>query len=341
MRSLLICCALVAPLSGPSFAQTTNDIIPADKRNHDFGDVTKASKSEYRFELKNPYKSEMRISGVRASCGCTTPILEGQVVKPGESIGLIAHFNTDRFTGDKKATLTVSITQPVFTELQLNVKGYIRSDVVVNPGEANFGSIPETTEKKLSLAVDYAGRSDWKIQGVDSPFGFVKASFNEVSRANGRVRYNIDVTIDGSAPEGFVANQLIVQTNDQRRKSFPIAFSATVDKPLKSSPAAIALGTVKPGEPVQQRLTMTSKNDFKILEIRSTIAEIRSDLPEVAKRVHMLNLTISPKIGETATGEVKGTLQVITDANTDKPIDIPLSFTFETEKFVNANPAPK
>ena len=340
MRSLFLCCALVAPLSGLSYAQTTSDIVPVDQRNHDFGDVTKSSKSEHKVTIRNPYKSDMRINGVRASCGCTTPILESQVVRPGESTSLIAHFNTDRFTGDKKATLTVSIASPIFTELQLNVKGYIRSDVVVSPGEAAFGSIPETTDKKLTLNIDYAGRSDWKILDIVSPFGFVKANATEVSRGNGRVRYTIDVAVDGSAPEGFIENQLIIQTNDQRRKTFPIAFSASIDKPLKASPPSLALGTIKPNEPIQQRLTLTAKSDFKILEISSPNAEVRCDLPESPKRVHMLNLVITPKPGEGFNGEIKGKILLQTDAKTDKPLEIPLSFTFETEKLATVNPAP-
>ncbi len=340
MRSLFICCALVAPLSGLSYAQTTSDIVPVDKRNHDFGDVTKSSKSEHKFTIRNPYKSDMRINGVRASCGCTTPILESQVVRPGESTTLIAHFNTDRFTGDKKATLTVSIAAPIFTELQLNVKGYIRSDVVVSPGEAAFGSIPETTDKKLTLNIDYAGRPDWKILDIVSPFSFVKANATEVSRANSRVRYTLDVTIDGSAPEGFVENQLIIHTNDQRRKTFPIAFSASIDKPLKASPSSLALGTIKPNEPIQQRLTLTAKSEFKILEISSPNAEIRCELTDSPKRVHMLNLVITPKPGDSLNGEIKGKVLLKTDAKTDTPLEIPLSFTFESEKLANVNPAP-
>lgn len=341
MKSVLFLCALIAPLAGPTFAQSTADIIANNQRNHDFGDVSKSAKTEYRFTLRNPFKTDMRISGVRASCGCTTPILESQLVKPGESVGLVAHFNTDRFTGDRKATLTVSIIQPIQTELQLNVKGYIRSDVVVYPGEAAFGSVPETTEKKLSLSVDYAGKSDWKINQISSPFGFVKAEFNEASRANGRVRYNVDVYLDGSAPEGFVENQLIIHTNDQRRKTFPIAFSASIDKPIQVSPTSFALEKVKPGEPINRRITITTKSDFKVLDITSNVAEIRFDVPENAKRIHVLNLSITPKTLEPGlNGEIKGTVKILTDVKTDKPIEVPISFTLDAEKLANANSAP-
>lgn len=340
MRSFFLCCALVAPLAGYGYAQSSNDIIPADQRSHSFGDVTKSSKSEHRFVLKNPFKSDMKIAGVRASCGCTTPILESQVVQPGNSTTLTAHFNTDRFTGEKKATLTVSIVQPVVTELQLNVKGYIRSDVVVFPGEAAFGSVPETTEKTMTLSIDYAGRPDWKIQDIASPFGFIKTNLSEVSRANGRVKYSIEIAVDGSAPEGYIENQLVVQTNDQRRKTFPILVSVSVDKPLKSSPSSISLGTIKSGEPFTQRVTLTAKSDFKILEVSSNIAEVSCDLPAVAKRVHLLNLVITPKPAGGLNPTSQGKIVIRTEGSSEKEIELPLSFSFESEKLATANPAP-
>jgi Protein of unknown function (DUF1573) len=340
MRILVLCCAAFAQFCGSASAQSQTEIVPPESRQFDFGTVAKSSKTEHRFVLRNPFQSEMRIQSVRASCGCTTPILESQVVKPGESVGLIAHFNTDRFTGEKKATLTVSITQPIYTELQLNVKGYIRSDVVVHPGEAAFGTVPESTEKKMTLVLDYAGRPDWQIKGIACPYSFIKADFKEVSRGNGRVRYSIDVLLDASAPEGFIENQLVVQTNDRRLTSFPILVTASCERPLKTSPSSLALGTVKPNEPIQQRLTMTGKNEFKIISIQSDVAEIRCDLPASANRVHMLNLTVVPRPNEQITAETRGKIEILTDAETEKSIVIPLSFALQTQQFAEINRTP-
>lgn len=338
MKNAFLCCAVLVQSAGISFAQSTSDIIAADQRSYDFGAVAKSSKSEHRFLIHNPYKTEMRIQSVRASCGCTTPILESQVIKPGESAGLVAHFNTDRFTGDKKATLTVSISQPLFTELQLNVKGYIRSDVVLSPGEAQFGAVPEATEKRLDLTLDYAGRQDWEIVGISTPFPFIKAEFKEISRASGRIRYSINLLLDESAPEGHLDNQITVQTNDKRLKSFPVAISGSIEKAIKVSPPSIALGSIKPNEPIPRRITITAKNEFKITSIDSEIAEIQCELPQDAKRVHLLNAVIVPK-SATAIGEVKGKVLIKTDSSTDKPVEIPMSFYIETEKFAKSPPS--
>ena len=43
--------------------------------------------------------------------------------------------------GAKSATVTVTIDEPFYAEVQLKVNGYIRSDVVFNPGAVEFGSV--------------------------------------------------------------------------------------------------------------------------------------------------------------------------------------------------------
>ena len=315
-------------------------MIPPNQRHHDFGSVAKASKTEHRFVLTNPFPSDLVIQSVRASCGCTTPILEHQTIKPGETGSLIAHFNTDRFNGEKKATLTLSISRPYATELQLNVRGYIRTDVVMSPGEADFGSVPESTSRQLSIDLNYAGRSDWQIADVVCPFPFIRSEFREISRGGGRVRYAIDVELQESAPAGYLESQLVVRTNDNRLKSFPIRVTASVDQPLKAAPAQLALGRVKPSEPLAQRLTISGKNAFQVLDVRSEAAEIRFEQPAKSSRIHLLNLIIAPSIqGGLVDAEVKSLLRIYTDL-ADEPFELPLTFSFEVDKLAGANQAP-
>ena len=337
MRVFLLSCALFALTAHHLSAQTANDINPPEQRNFDFGAVPKTAKAEHRFALYNPYKTDMVLQGVRTSCGCTSPTIETQVIKPGETGYLAAKFNTDRFNGEKKAALTLTISQPYFTELQLNVKGYIRTDIVLNPHEAAFGSALEGESRKLRLELNYAGRQDWKILSITSPFAFITASSSEISRNNGRIQYAIDVELDASAPEGYLENQIVIHTNDHRLKTFPIRFSANVVKPVQVAPPRLALGKVKPGESIAQRLTVSSKSNFQVMGLKSDVAEILFDPIEKSSRVHMLQLVIRPKApAEFEEGEVNGHILLETDVG-DAPFRIPLSFTIETDKLADSN----
>ncbi len=337
MRFLVLACAMVAQSVCALHAQSVSDVLPPNQRQHDFGAVPKASKAEHRFVLHNPFSSDLIVQSVRTSCGCTTPTIIDKVIKPGETGAVLAKFNTDRFTGEKKATVTVTLSQPQYTEIQLNVRGYIRSDIVLQPYEAAFGSVPEGAGAKLALELNYLGRADWTIQEITCPFSFLKANFEVVSREGQKVRYAIEVLLDGSAPEGYFENQLVIHTNDNRLKTFPIHVSGKVDKPLQTAPTSLALGPVKPNEPITKRVTLTSKSEFSILDISSEVAEIRFQAPTRPSRAHMLQLTIAPKVKNALDSdalldrEVTGKIVIKTDLS-DCAAEIPLSFSIETDK---------
>ena len=299
--------------------------IAHEARVHDFGTVARAANTEHRFIIKNNHNSDLHIRSIRTSCGCTTPIIENEWIKPGGVGAILARFNTGTFTGKKAATLTVSIDKPVFTELQLNVKGYIRSDVVLNPGEVNFGEVPVGETQGIDVALDYAGRNDWSLVGAESPIDFVDVKFEELSRASGRVSYKISATLSADAPLGTLQNQLLLRTNDRNLTTVPLRFIATVQPPIQVSPHAIALGTISSDEPISQRLVVKARSEFRILEITSEKAEIRFETSDTSKMAHLLNLLILPKL-QAADGIVLGELLLQTDLS-DEPIRVPLQFS--------------
>ncbi len=308
--------------------------IPSDQRTHDFGTVARAAKTEHRFYIKNTTEGDIHLRSVRASCGCTTPIIETNVVKPGETGSILARFNTGTFTGQKQATLTVSIDQPYRTELQLLVRGYIRSDIVVNPGSIAFGDIPSGEAKSIEFTIDYAGRGDWAIEGIQNDLGFMNADFEEISRGSGRVKYKVTASIDASAPVGLINNQLIVQTNDRRLTSVPVTLSANIQPAIQISPNSFQLGQMEPGKQVSQRIVLKGKEPFRILDITSDQAEIEFDPSEEAKAAHLINVVIRPKRG--IGGTIDGTLRFKTDL--EESLEMGLTYTVAQTQPVDTVP---
>lgn len=342
MRSLLLSCALAASLAQHLPAQNqalpnaqraipqAPQMIPAELRAHDFGTVARSAKTEHRFSITNIYQQDMHIRSVRASCGCTTPIVETEWVKPGETGSILARFNTGSFTGSKKATLTVTIDKPVFTELQLNVQGYIRSDVVFNPVEGNFGTVQEGEPKQLTIMVDYAGRNDWKIQSVAAKEAFLKTNFAEVSRGNGRIQYKIDVDLLGNAPAGAFQSQIVLETNDRRLTKVPLPITGEVQSLLQVQPQSLVLGDLKPGQMVEQKFALRSVKPFKIVDVEAENMQVIFEPTSESKPIHFLNLKLTPESGaENASG--KAFLTFKTDLEGDLSVKSSLSFRTITQ----------
>ena len=161
MRTLVAAAIAVAAWASTSSATQLTSMF--QMTNYDFGTVARAAKTEHRFFFDNPYSQPIHVRSVRTSCGCTTPIVETENVPPGGRGSILAKFNTGTHTGSRAATLTVTFDKPTFAEIQLHVKGYIRSDVVFQPGEATFGNIMQGDAKTIDVFVDYAGKPTWQI----------------------------------------------------------------------------------------------------------------------------------------------------------------------------------
>lgn len=283
-----------------------------NKREHDFGTVARGADTVYKFEVTNLYKQEMKITGVRSSCGCTSPTVENGTIKTYEKAYIVAKFNTRTFVGMHGATLTVTFAPPYSAEVQVRVHGNIRSDVVFSPGSIAFGNVDEGAPQEQTVVVNYAGRQNWSIVDVTNDNDQFEVELNEISRSAGKVSYGLLVRLKENAPVGYLRDQLTVVTNDQRADSqrIPLFIEGRIIPEISVTPESLVLGDVTPGEPITRKIVVRGKKPFKILDVNcgDDCFEFKTD--EESKELHLVELTYVPT--ETP-GPVKVPVQITTD----------------------------
>ena len=289
--------------------------------NHDFGTVARAAKTEHRFYFDNPYNQTIHVRSVRTSCGCTTPSVETETVAPGARGSILAKFNTGTHTGARSATLTVTFDKPNFGEVQLHVKGYIRSDVVFQPGEASFGSIMQGEAKSIEVAVDYAGKPTWQITKVTSGDSFLTVGSKEVSRQNGRIRYALDISISGDAPAGPLESELVVHTNDRNLTTIPLRLVANISPEISVSPKTLSLGDIVEGESIKQMIVLKGHKPFTIKSIHSDVFSVDADFTEESKALHALPIVIKANAADFGK-EIQGVIVFSTDLPEKPTIEV-------------------
>jgi hypothetical protein len=278
--------------------------------------VPRAAKIEHEFVITNPYKDDVHIASVRSSCGCTQPRIVNDTLKSWEKGKIIAAFNTHAFTGQRGATLTVTFDRPQWAEVQLRVKGYIRTDVVLNPGQVNFGSVAEGEAGDKTIDINYAGRGDWKITAVKSDSPYITATINEADRSSGRVGYELDVRLSDEAPAGYLNEQLVVSTND-RRSQFPVKVEGRIVPKLTVSPASLILGTLQPGQTVKKQIVVKGAVPFKIVDIQCADGAFEFKTSEEAKIVHLVPLEFT---APEEPGAFACQIEIVTDMDDQKSV---------------------
>jgi Protein of unknown function (DUF1573) len=280
-------------------------------KSHDFGTVAVAAKTEFEFSVYNDFSSTMHIRSVTASCGCTTPTILTEYIPPKGTGTIRAKFNTHSFKGKKGADLTVIIDQPFYSEVRLRVDGYIRSDMVFHPGAIEFGTIKQGEAATSTSRVYYAGRETWEVVDVQSNRPWLIPSFTTTVRENGRVNYDINVTVREDAPVGFFQDELVLTTNDRTMPRVPLRVSGTVESPLTISPQAIALGSLKPGQAVSQQLVLVGQKPFKVASIKAEGWDITFSATVEAKKMHIVQASLTPTSVDG--GPLKSTLEITTE----------------------------
>lgn len=307
----LVCVAAIVPQCvcaepwGPKMFNTLK---------HDFGTVARGSDSVYKFEIKNIWKEDVQIESVRSSCGCTSPSIENPNLKTHEVGYIVAKFNTRTFTGDHSATLTVKISKPFPTQVQLHVKGNIRGDVVFEPGSVEFGKIDQGAAKESTVKVAYSGRSDWRIDDVvaDSE----SSDHFEVFRSEpvvqgGRVTYDLTVRLKPTAPAGYLNEQLVLVTNDRNNLRIPLDVKGQIIPELSVSPEYLVLGDVPAGDSVSKKLVVRGKKPFKITDMKCDDNQFSfSKDNDEAKPLHIIEVAF---VASGKPGPLKAPIRIATD----------------------------
>jgi len=279
-------------------AENIDALFPVKK--HDFGTVAVASKTEFVFPINNTTGNQIHIQTVRTSCGCTSPVVETPYIAAGQSGTILARFNTDTFRGKRGATLTVVIDQPFYSEVRLRIDGYIRQDMVFNPGSVEFGKLNQGETHGKSAKILYAGRDDWSVVEVLSNKPWMTVDFKQESRGSQRATYEISVELDPSAPAGYFQDEVIVITNDRTMPRVPLRVSGELQSDLSISPQSIAIGSVKPGESVQRQLVVRGREPFTVDSIEVPGFDVTFKASGDAKTTHIFAATF------TANGEIDG-----------------------------------
>ncbi|NSW45160.1 MAG: DUF1573 domain-containing protein [Bacteroidales bacterium] len=90
---------------------------------HDFGVIVQGERVSYTFTFKNVGKSNLIISSVHASCGCTVPKYDSAPIAPGKEGKIEVVFDSSGRSGMQNKTVTVlANTQPSAVELHFTAE---------------------------------------------------------------------------------------------------------------------------------------------------------------------------------------------------------------------------
>jgi hypothetical protein len=287
------------------------------ERAYDFGTVARGSQVRHAFPIVNGTNQDIRIADWRTKCGCTDVKVGARVIPPGTQTTVEATINTTSFQGYKPSGLTLILDRPVFVEVDLNLTCFIRGDILMNPGQVDFGTLRRSASKlpSTSLTLTYAGgRPDWDIVQMKTQTDKIKAVAREVNRtADGQIHWQITTTLQPNVSNGYLKDQITLITNDSPAQTIPISVVANVQSAVSVTPSIINLGRIAPGQTITRAnaVHVRSGTLFSLAKVSATSPALEADeIKPGAAADHILNLRL--KAPETP-GPFHAVLKVETD----------------------------
>jgi hypothetical protein len=319
LGSLLLVGAVVVRAEAATW---TDALFPELK--HDFGTVPRGVKVKHDFRLVNRLAEAVTILNLRPSCGCTSGRVMTPTVAPGQTAVIEAEMDTRNFVGPKSTTVFVSLVTASGREgeARLGVSSHILSDLVLNPGSIDFGTVTRGRAPAQLLTIERINAPGWRFVRMVSASRALDAQLAETGRSEGSVSYTLKVGLKPDAPAGPLRAELRLISNDTETPSIPIMVSALVRGDISAAPSVLSLGQIHSSAGAQGRFIIRGARPFGIRSIEGAGDGFSTSPPDATHNAtHVVTVAYKPEEGTTK-GDIRHVFRVHTDLPDEPPVDL-------------------
>jgi hypothetical protein len=294
------------------------------EQGHDFGPVARGAKVHHPFILTNRLNEPVTILNIRASCGCTTGKPSLTTIPPGQKAIVDAEMDTRNFTGKKSTNLFVTLVtaQGKESEVRLAISSTILSDIVLNPGTIDFGTVTKGQTPQKVLTIERLGAPNWQVERMLSACKAIDATMVETARKGSTVSYALTVLTKADAPAGVLRDEIRVLTNDPESPNITIQVTGQIRGDLTATPSFLALGRVSSAGGAEGRFLVRGSKPFRIVSVEGQGDGFKLFTSDAsAKPIHVLTVSYHPEEG-TSRGDLRRDFRVVTDLPGEAPVEV-------------------
>lgn len=300
----------------------------------DLGTVPKGDKASHVFVIKNEGGSDLEITDVRPTCGCTVAQYDKRI-PPGGTGKVAAVIDTTTLNGPSSKSVLVYTNDPANAEIELTLKLLAQPYLAVRPGYGRWSIVEGEKEGTISQTIWAPDGTDFDVTGVDTPYPYLRATFRPANpdeiQSTGEIKpgkqWKVDLTLDSNAPVGALAENVIVHTNHPKQKVVNIPISGFVRPVLAVTPPEANVGRMELTEPTKKALLVRSfsTEPIKVTAVEDNVPWIKAEISALEEgRRYQVLLTFDPKAPK---GDFNGILKIHTDSPKKPLIEVELKGT--------------
>lgn len=233
-NSLFVICML----SSFSFAQLLQPKLVLQQNSYDFGDIKQGETVSHIFVLSNSGGDLLKISDVKASCGCTAAAPEKKELAPGESTNLTVKFNSSGRQGKQTKTVRIFSNDTQNPEMILTISGNVvlsgnnsgAPPIIYLPEtQHDFGNVNEGDKVNYTFRFVNKGASTLNIKDIKTSCGCTAALASADNLTPGQ-EGTIKVELDTKNRSGKMSRTITINSNDPKDPAKILTIYADVIK---------------------------------------------------------------------------------------------------------------
>lgn len=203
-----------SPSPGNSISHAISDperpVMVVDESDYDFGSQETGKTITHQFAFHNHGKSILRVTDVRAACGCTVAKVSATKLLPGTSAFVEVKLNLTRLKGEIKKHLVVETNDPQTPITRFSMHGNVIMNVDVTPEITRIPRIQAGDSVTKNVRVSALKDLKFEITGLTTSRPDISANFATINPGR---EYTITIVYDAPDVSGLQEAWVHVHTD--------------------------------------------------------------------------------------------------------------------------------
>ena len=262
----------------------------------EFGNRRTGELIQHTFELRNTGDSLLKISSIRASCGCTTPGKSSLKIRPGETLPLPVEIDLTGRIGTQTQYITLTTNDPETPVWSLKLTGESIADIEIAPRTLNLGLLDPQSPQSGTIAL---------TSTTGEPFQVTRAIANKDrvqldARADAdETSASIRVTPRITGQEGRFTDVVIVDTSHPHVKQERVLVMWQISTGVTVAPSQVNLVIADRPQLLNRYLMVKGfpgmEPELEVLEVswpgQDQVEILWEDTKRFGWRIHLKNFT--------------------------------------------------
>lgn len=241
-------------------------VISFETKKLDFGERFRGESIDLSFNFKNIGEGPLYIRGIHSTCGC---VVSGGLVHktygPGEKGSINVSVDTTRFEGDFRKTIVVLTNQSKRNSHELIVKGFLKSELTVDPPIVNLDAdiINTAGEDNVhQVRLSSVDPKSFSILDIEFEKKLFDVSYNHEPKTQ---QWLVSIKPKSASKASALKSSIIIKNNTKHLSELTIPIHLHPSASVASSPDYVEFGALSKRKESKKLIALTGEKSFNII----------------------------------------------------------------------------